>query len=217
MKRNPALDTLKIRIIQTQSKAVRDGSFFLAGGTGLAVRLHHRVSNDLDWFTAERFDTEKLRQALEHAAERPTSIEQQSPQTVRAYYGGLETSFIRFGQVTAPIEEVPVGDGVSVPVATLELLALMKAAAVHDRGTKRDFIDVYAICKQPGWSVGRFIEHAAASLPLQPDQIALALTYFADADRQPMPARCTFSWEQVRKQLTADVMAWRHARSATDR
>ena len=51
MSRNPALDAEKIRIIKVQSAAIREGSFFLAGGTGLAVRLKHRTSRDLDWFT----------------------------------------------------------------------------------------------------------------------------------------------------------------------
>jgi hypothetical protein len=210
VKRNPALDTEKMRIIGLQAAAVRAGSFFLAGGTGLALRLNHRVSNDLDWFTSEAFDADQLRRALENAPEKPTTIEQQSPQTLRAYYGEFETSFIRLRQVPVQTEELPVAPGVSVRVATLELSALMKAAAVHDRGTKRDFIDIYAICQQPGWSVARFIEHAAAHLPLQPEQVALALTYFADADRQPMPARCTLSWEAVKKELTAAVTAWKN-------
>jgi hypothetical protein len=208
VKRNPALDTQKIRIIQLQAAAVREGAFFLAGGTGLAVRLHHRVSNDLDWFTGEAFDVDRLRQLLESAPEKPTSIEQQGDHTLRAYYGTFETSFILVRQMPVQTEELAIRKGVSVPIAKLELLAVMKAAAVHDRGTKRDFIDIYAICQEPGWSVPRFIEHAAAALPLQAEQIALALTYFADADRQPMPARCTLAWEAVKKALVAGVRLW---------
>jgi hypothetical protein len=212
VKRGPALDAEKIRIIKLQAEAVREGAFFLAGGTGLAVRLHHRVSNDLDWFTGEAFDADELRRKLESAPIPPTHIEQQSPHTLRAYYGTFETSFILVRQIPVETEELSVRKGVSIPIAKLELLALMKAAAVHDRGTKRDFVDIYAICGEPGWSVPRFIEHAAAALPLQPEQIALALTYFADAELQPMPAQCTLSWSLIKKTLTAGVRAWEATR-----
>jgi hypothetical protein len=33
-------------------------SFYLAGGTALALQLGHRVSVDLDFFTANEFDSE---------------------------------------------------------------------------------------------------------------------------------------------------------------
>jgi hypothetical protein len=213
VKRNPALDAEKIRIIQVQAEAVRAGAFFLAGGTGLAARLHHRVSNDLDWFTGEAFDAAEIRRMLEDAPVKPTAIEQQSPHTLRAYYGTFETSFILVRQMPVQTEELAVRKGVSIPIAKLELLAVMKAAAVHDRGTKRDFIDIYAICQQPGWSVPRFIEHASAAIPLSPEQIALALTYFDDADLQPMPAQCTLSWALVKKELTAGVRLWERTRA----
>ena len=36
----------------------------LAGGTGLALQLGHRISNDLDFFLADRFDVGALRRSL---------------------------------------------------------------------------------------------------------------------------------------------------------
>ncbi len=208
----PALDAEKVRIIEAQAEAVREGGFFLAGGTGLALRLQHRLSEDLDWFTGNPFDADRLCRSLERAPEKPTAIEQQTRHTVRAYYGSFETSFILYRQVPAQTDEMPIGKHVSIPLAKLELLAAMKAAAVHDRGTKRDFIDIYAICRQPGWSVSKFIDHAARSLPLQKVQVARALTYFVDAELQPMPARCKFSWAAVKKELSAEVKAWERTR-----
>ncbi len=55
-------------------------------------------------------------------------------------YGNVETSFLTFAQVPdAPKEDLDVG-GVAVPMATIELLAIMKAGALINRGTKRDFV-----------------------------------------------------------------------------
>jgi hypothetical protein len=211
--RNPALDAEKIRIIKVQSAAIREGAFFLAGGTGLAVRLKHRTSRDLDWFTDQAFDADSLRRTLEAAPEKPTRIEQAGPNTMRAYYGELETSFILYRQIRGEAEEVPVSKSVSIPLASLELLAGMKAAAVHGRGSKRDFIDIHAICLEPGWSVPRYIEHAARCLPLPAEEVARALIYFDDAELQPMPASSKYAWPDVKKALVAGVQLWERTRN----
>ena len=201
------LDPDKARVIRLQADLVRAEGFFLAGGVGLALRLGHRLSADLDWFTPRRFDSAVLQKRIEQLAERPTQILRQGRHTVRVYYGMLETSFISYEQVPAKPEIMKVA-GTEIPVADIEIIAAMKAAAVHDRGAKRDFIDIHTICKQPGWSVGRFIEHAARLLPFQPEQVGRALTYFVDAERDPMPAGCAVSWEKAKADLTLGVRQW---------
>jgi len=161
------LDAAKVRGIGVQAEIVRDGEFFLAGGTALGLRLGHRKSQDLDWFTARQFDVDRLRKDLESLSEKPSKIEQNGPQTLRAYYGDLETSFIRYQEVTGNPERLKVA-GTEIPVADMELIAAMKAAAVRDRGFARDFMDIHAISAQPEWSVGRFIEHGSNKLSLEP-------------------------------------------------
>jgi hypothetical protein len=96
-------------------------------------------------------------------------VQQDGKSTLRAYYGMLEASFISYEQAPAKPEMVRVG-GTDVALADMELMAVMKAAAVHDRGAKRDFVDIHAICGQPGWSVSRFIAQAVRHLPLEPEQ-----------------------------------------------
>jgi hypothetical protein len=208
---NPrVLDRSKVRVIRVQAALVRRADFFLAGGTGLGLRLGHRFSNDLDWFTARRFSAAELKEKLHELPEKPSKIEQQGPQTLRAYYGTLETSFIAYAQVPAKPEKVTVA-GAEIPLADLEVMAAMKAAAAHDRGSKRDLIDIHAISSQPGWSVSRFISHAAQLLPLQPEQVARSLIYFADADKEPMPAGCKVSWAKVKGDLAKGVRQWEGA------
>ncbi len=198
------LDAAKRRVMTAQIKVVQKEQFFLAGGTGLGLRLGHRVSRDLDWFTASAFDAETLARRLRSITEKPTEVVVQDRYTLRAYYGLLETSFLRYTQVSARPELVESG-GLKVPVADFETLALMKAAAVHDWGTRRDFIDIHAICSSAGWSVERFIELATTRLPLAPVQMRLALTYFADADRQDAPIEYQLPWKQVKRDLERGV------------
>jgi hypothetical protein len=97
-----------------------------------------------------------LAERLTTLPEKPTELKEQGQYTLRAYYGKLETSFLRYTQVVAHPEILTVV-WTKIPVADVETLALMKAAAVHDRGTKRDFVDIHAISKMPGWSLTRFI------------------------------------------------------------
>jgi hypothetical protein len=205
------LDGDKLRVVQLQAGIASDDQFFLAGGTGLALRLGHRLSEDLDWFTPGQFSVPELEQKLGQLPEKPTAVQQNGAQTLRAYYGDLETSFIAYHQVPAKPEVVKVG-GAQIALADMEILAAMKAAAVHDRGARRDFIDIHAISGEPGWSVGRFIEHAARLLPLQPEQVARALLYYADAEREPMPKGCKVSWEKVKADLTKGVRQWERNR-----
>ena len=42
------LDAAKRRVIALQTGVVHEQQFFLAGGTGLGLRLGHRVSRDID-------------------------------------------------------------------------------------------------------------------------------------------------------------------------
>jgi hypothetical protein len=205
------LDSDKRRVIALQTEVVEREQFFLAGGTGLGVRLRHRVSRDIDWFTSKPFDATRVAQALEALPEKPTDVTVQGPHTVRAYYGSLETSFIRYTQVSAR-PEVLIEGRLKIPVADLETLALMKAAALHDRGTQRDFIDVHAICAAPGWSVARFIDLATTKLPFVPMQVKLALTYFEDADRQALPIDYSAPWKQVKADLQHGVQQWERKR-----
>ena len=195
---------------------MREEGFFLAGGVGLALRLGHRVSADLDWFTAHRFSADALQQRLESLAESPTQILRHGRHTLRAYYGTLETSFITYAQVPASPELMKVA-GTDIPVADIGIIAAMKAAAAHDRGAKRDFIDIHAICALPGWSIARFIRHAAQMLPLEPEQVARALGYTVDAEKDPMPAGCAVSWEKVKTDLARGVQQWKHGRRGMPR
>lgn len=206
------LDADKQRVLKLQSEVVHQREFFLAGGTGLALRLGHRTSRDLDWFTPREFTAKELARELMKLPEKPTKIQGRGEHTLRAYYGELETSFLRYTQVVATPETVTVG-ALSVPLADMDTLVAMKAAAVHDRGLRRDFIDIHAICHRPGWSVGRFIDLATSKLPLQPGQMKLALTYFADADKDVVRFRYAIPWEKVKTDIQRGVLDWERSRS----
>jgi hypothetical protein len=155
--RRDTLDASELRILKLQAPLAQRRRFFLAGGTALALRLGHRTSHDLDWFSTEGFDHSQLESALAALAEKPSTLQQGGPNTLRAYYGTLETSFIKYSQVSNPgVDEIAI-DGVLVPVAAIEVIAL---------------------------------------------------TYFTDAERDPMPDRCAFTWPEVKRSIASGVNDW---------
>lgn len=68
------LDGEKRRVIALQEAVVRNDKFFLAGGTGRGLRLGHRLSRDIDWFTAEPFEASDVAKVLGTLPEKPTEI-----------------------------------------------------------------------------------------------------------------------------------------------
>lgn len=55
------LDPTKLRVIRAQLPLVKEGAFFLAGGTGLALHLGHRLSVDLASYLILRTGLSHLR------------------------------------------------------------------------------------------------------------------------------------------------------------
>lgn len=88
-----------------------------------------------------------------------------------------------------------------INIASLEDIAAMKIAAIGDRGTKRDFIDLYMICKSIPLEDSLFLyEKKYGVLASTLDHILKSLTYFIDAEEDPMPKMFSdVKWKTVRQ------------------
>ena len=59
---------------------------------------------------------------------------------------------------------------------------------IGSRGARRDFIDLYVLARQYGMdTIMGWFEQKYASAAFNRLHIVKALTYFADAEREPMP------------------------------
>lgn len=158
--------------------------FYLAGGAALALRLGHRQSVDLDFFSRTDFPTRPLREKLERLSTFRTDEEREG--TLNATLAGIPVSFLAYPYpLLAPTEALIPG----VPVASLLDVGAMKLSAIVSRGIRRDFIDVYTICKNGiplKDLVGAFQQKAGAKY--NPHILGKALVYFVDAEKDPMPA-----------------------------
>lgn len=179
-----------------QQQFIKD--FYLAGGTALALQIGHRISADLDWFSAERMllapEREAIRQALAFTGSFEINSEQDGMMFTRLL--GTDVSFIyQHHALIAPTVELR-----GVRLASPTDIGLMKLAAINSRGTRRDFVDLY--CLRNTISVDSLLALAATKYADRPSFLpiaARALAYFDDAERQPMPVMLKpVQWKDVR-------------------
>jgi len=170
-------------------------NFYLAGGTGLALHIGYRRSIDLDFFSRDPFDPE----AVLGKAESLDGLRVLSKdfETLHLTLGDTKVSFLGYRYpVLFPYEEI-----FEVKVADPRDIACMKVGAIAGRGTKRDFIDLYAVSKHHEleqlltWFKAKYAQADYSVV-----HILKSLTYFDDAEKDPMPDMLvTLTWEQVKR------------------
>jgi predicted nucleotidyltransferase component of viral defense system len=172
--------------------------FYLAGGTALALQIGHRLSTDLDWFSYKRTLLASEREEIVRTLSTGGQFQIISEQDGMLYSKliGTDVSFI-FQQHPLLRETVHYK---GVQLASPIDIGLMKLAAINSRGARRDFVDLY--CLRPIISLEELLTLAPQKYANRPDFLSIAvraLTYFEDAEQQPMPQMYDeISWEKVK-------------------
>ncbi len=190
-----------------------DFRFYLAGGTALALQIRHRVSVDFDFYSPREFSPLMLYRRLEKVGPRVSSLHI-AEGTLMALVDGIEMSFFRYDySLLEPLVYTEFID-----LASLEDVAAMKLISIVQRGTRRDFVDVYFLLKRYRLEVLlRLTQKKYAAF--NPYLGLRALTYFDDAEQDKSRVRLeTFEkieWDKVKETLIEVVDAYRkeHLRS----
>ena len=80
----------------------------------------------------------------------------------------------------------------------------MKLIAIGQRGSKRDFVDLACFLRKfPNVSLGELLELLERKFgSMNRARLLRALTYFADAESDPMPRmRWSLKWDEIKRQL----------------
>lgn len=168
--------------------------FALAGGTSLALRLGHRLSTDLDFFTTEPFEPESLAERLGLG---PSAITGIAKGTLQAQLNGLKIEFLRHGYpALEPMETIE-----QIRLWSLADVTAMKINALINRGSKKDFHDLAALLEhQP---LEALLDHYRRKY--QPASIFMAirsLAWFEDAEAEPDPISLTgATWPDIRQTI----------------
>lgn len=163
------------------STSVFEG-FYLAGGTGLALQIGHRRSVDLDLFRHSEFSSTVLRDRVQDLA----GLEklETAPGTLHLQLHSVKVSFLHYPYpLLFPLRQLE-----ALAVADARDIACMKVDAIANRGSRRDFVDLYVIAKT--YSLRQVVEwfrSKYASVSYSRTHVFKSLTYFGDAEDEPMP------------------------------
>ncbi len=176
--------------------------FYLAGGTALALHLGHRRSADLDFFCQAPFENETLLALLRQVGE--IQVERSEPGTFWGQLAGVQISFIRYDY---PLLDAPTKPDFGPRVAGIRDIASMKLSAIMSRGTRRDFVDLYAVCHHGHGleHVYRWFRQKYLGISYDPYHVIKSLVYFTDAEKEPMPVMLwPCNWDEVKAFFTAE-------------
>ena len=169
--------------------------FVLYGGTGLALQLGHRVSDDFDFFSSSGFDPDRLRLRLpffrdldpadpdawvHHKRDNLEAFVNRDGVVKVGFFGGLDT--------LQRVEDPRRATGSRVQVASLVDLAGMKMRVIQVRGSWKDYVDIHTLVSH-GIDVPTGLAAAKAiDRSFDPVTSIRALQFYGDGTLNRVPA-----------------------------
>lgn len=200
MRHPSAVPLALLKTLEGLQAPLLHSGFALAGGTSLALRLGHRLSVDLDFFTVDPFDPEALAGRLGHGQDHITGM---ATGTLQLRVNGVKVEFLRH----AYPQLAPHDGGEGVRMWSLQDVVAMKLNAVSNRGSKKDFYDLVALLEHfrlPDMLGLYKAKYRPASMMM----VIRSLAWFEDAEAEPDPISLNkTSWVEVRAKIAAAVRA----------
>ena len=177
---------------------------YLAGGSSLALQFGHRISVDFDFFTPSQFKGKNIIRELKKIG-RFIFQEAAEKNTLLGLFEDVKFSLFlyEYSLIFNPIQYL------GIKLADPRDIAAMKLAAVMDRGTKKDFIDLFFLNKNEVLieQAFRYYNKKYKSLANNIYSIIKSLSYFDDADLKEMPEMIEkINWEEVKEFFRKEVL-----------
>jgi predicted nucleotidyltransferase component of viral defense system len=175
-------------------------SFYLVGGTALALQLGHRVSIDLDLFTSEPFDPNELIQKMTEKFD--FSVVSEGSGMVISTIDDIKVDFVKMSYpilFPSVLEE-------QVRMLDIRDIAAMKLKAVTQRGSKKDFYDIYFLHQVMSLDeIIRLFREKFKQYEIF--HVIKSLTYFEDAENNadPIVFDKKLTWQKVKTEIIRTV------------
>ncbi len=118
--------------------------FYLAGGTGLALQLGHRVSVDFDFFSENKIEDTLLDVVDNNLKEKSLKINVNNIGELTVVVDGVKITFLHY---PFPIVTETV-DLEGVECLSVKEIAATKAYSLGRRGEYKDYVDLYFLLKE---------------------------------------------------------------------
>ncbi|MBX2966633.1 MAG: nucleotidyl transferase AbiEii/AbiGii toxin family protein [Cyclobacteriaceae bacterium] len=178
-------------------------SFYLVGGTALALRFGHRKSVDIDLFSINDFDNSTIIKVIEKEFPDFTYRGDDNPIGIFGFIDSLKIDLIKhhyFSLIQQPI----IKEGIRM-YSDQDIIA-MKIMAILKRAQKKDFWDMAELLNY--YPLKTCIEFYQKKYPNNqiPISIPYALSYFTDADESEDPVSLKGqTWESVKQAINWHV------------
>ena len=194
-------DTLELLKTISAQPEVQDTR--LVGGTALALQYGHRQSVDLDFFGRLPEDKDTLIDTLKRIGE--VMVFNRSKSILQMVVNQVKVDFVDYSRYSW-IDEPVNGDG--LVLASDKDIAALKVNAIIGRGTRKDFVDLYALLQH--YSLPEIMDFYRQKYPEFSEYRALlSMTYFEDAEMQDMPLMFIDTpWEAMKKTIIKAVEAY---------
>jgi len=177
---------------------------YLAGGSALALQYGHRISVDFDFFTPSTFVGKQIKKELEKKGEFVFQ-EANEKNTLLGIFNNVKFSLFRYDY---PLIFPPI-NFLGVLIADPKDIAAMKLAAIMDRGTKKDFIDLFFLIKK-GVSIEESFAYYDKKYKVLANNVyslVTSLSYFLDAEKTDMPEMIEkVDWEKIKDFFRKEVV-----------
>ena len=196
-------ETVEPRTLELLKSLMQEQAFNdmrLVGGTALALQYGHRQSIDLDFFGDLTCELENTQEILSKYGKVTVLKETKN---IRIYVvDNIKVDFVHYSCYPW-LEDVIFEDGIRL--ASPKDIAAMKINAIEGRGTRKDFVDVFFLLKH--YSLQEILSFYKAKYPNYSDfRAMMSLTYFDDAEMQPMPKMFNnTSWSDMQKAIIEKV------------
>ena len=171
----------------------------LVGGTALALQIGHRKSIDLDFFGKVEFENINITTIFPEKF-----IIKSLKKTININIFHINNIKVDFVNYPYPwIDNYIMEEGVIL--GSMKDIAAMKVAAITNRGTKKDFIDLFFLLKY--FTINEIILFYKQKYKDASEFLALkSLSYFGDAEKEPLPEMLTdFSWQKAKETIVMEL------------
>lgn len=175
--------------------------FYLGGGTAVALHLGHRRSIDFDWFIQKPLGDPML--LAQHIRSRGIDFTTSKVEagTLHGFLAGVRFSFLEYPYpLLSPSVRLKDFD---CSVASLDDLACMKLSALAQRGSKKDFVDIYALALKHRTLPDILALYMRKYSVEDMSHVLYGLAYFDDADKERMPRLLwKTDWKTIKKAIS---------------
>ncbi len=175
-------------------------SFSLGGGTSLALRMNHRLSVDLDFFTNVNFKTDLVFQIITKKFASAELLFEQN-QTMMFSINDVKVDFVLYPFPWLHSFDIIEG----TRLLSVEDIIPMKLQAASNRNAKKDYWDIATLLKK--FSLGEMLKIFISKFPqIDIGFIIHSLTDFEKADTEPDPdTNNKITWEDLKNELVNAV------------